>query len=104
MISDNGLVWSMNCDSWLEPKNSLIAAEDRFRVDQVVRHQVFAFGLTEALFHCTLNAGKTAAELVLGQLAYAANATVAEMVDVIHLTASVTQITDDLDGIEDIVG
>ena len=27
VISDSGLVWSMNCDSWLEPKNSLIAAE-----------------------------------------------------------------------------
>jgi hypothetical protein len=27
VISESGLVWSMNCDSWLEPKNSLIAAE-----------------------------------------------------------------------------
>ncbi|CFP61311.1 Uncharacterised protein [Bordetella pertussis] len=27
VISDSGLVWSMNCDSWLEPKNSLMAAE-----------------------------------------------------------------------------
>ncbi|MCY1351056.1 hypothetical protein D9M69_373100 [compost metagenome] len=26
MISESGLFWSMNCDSWLEPKNSLIAA------------------------------------------------------------------------------
>ncbi|SHV72512.1 Uncharacterised protein [Mycobacteroides abscessus subsp. abscessus] len=23
---DSGLFWSMNCDSWLVPKNSLIAA------------------------------------------------------------------------------
>ena len=26
MTPDSGLTWSMNCDSWLVPKNSLIAA------------------------------------------------------------------------------
>src|SRR3989454_460235 len=30
VISESGFVWSMNCDSWLEPKNSLIAAEMGF--------------------------------------------------------------------------
>ena len=30
VISDSGLVWSMNCDSCEEPKNSLIAAETGF--------------------------------------------------------------------------
>ena len=26
MISESGLVWSMNCESWLEPKNSRMEA------------------------------------------------------------------------------
>lgn len=32
IISAKGLVWSMNWDSWLEPKNSLIAATGRILI------------------------------------------------------------------------
>ena len=30
VISDNGLFWSMNWESWLEPKNSFTTAETGF--------------------------------------------------------------------------
>src|SRR5690606_9358750 len=42
---------------------------NRLGVDQVVRHQVFGFGLAEAFLNCTLDTHQTCAELVLGQFA-----------------------------------
>src|SRR5690606_33393444 len=71
-------------------------------VDQVVRHQVFGFGLAEAFLNCTLDTHQTCAELVLGQFANTTYATVAQMVDVIDLTTAVTQLNQHLDGFKDI--
>ncbi len=45
----------MNCDSCDEPKNSRIAAEIGFGVDQVVRHQVVGFGLAQAFLDGALD-------------------------------------------------
>jgi hypothetical protein len=79
VISDKGLVWSMNCDSWLEPKNSLIAAE---------------MGL--ALI-------RSCPELVLRQLAHRAHAPVAEVVDIVDLAAAVAQLDQDADHLDDVL-
>ena len=78
------MFWSMNCDSWLEPKNSLIAADDRLGVDQFLRHQALGFGQGQALLHRALDTHQADAELVLRHLADAAIRAVAEMVDVVH--------------------
>ena len=93
----------MNCDSCEEPKNSLIAARDRLGVDQVVRHQVLALGLAEALLDRALDAHEAGAELVLRELADRAHAAVAEVVDVVDLAAAVAQLDQDLDDGDDVV-
>ena len=76
---------------------------DGLRVDQVVRHQVLALGLREALAHRALDAHQARAELVLGQLAHRAHAAVAEVVDVVDLAAAVAQLDQDLDHRDDVV-
>ena len=76
---------------------------DRLRVDEVVRQQVVALGLAEALLHRALDAHEARAELVLGQLADRAHAAVAEVVDVVDLAAAVAQLDQDLDDGDDVV-
>ena len=76
---------------------------DRLGVDQVVRQQVLALGLAEALLHRALDAHEARAELVLGELAHRAHAAVAEMVDVVDLAAAVAQLDQDLDDGDDVV-
>ncbi len=77
---------------------------DRLCIDQVVRHQVFALGLAETLLDRPLDADEAGAELILGQLADRAYATVAEVVDVVDLAAAVAQFDQDLDDGENVVG
>jgi hypothetical protein len=76
---------------------------DRLRVDQVVRQQVLALGLAEALLDRALDAHEARAELVLGQLADRAHAPVAEVVDVVDLAAPVAQLDQDADDRDDVV-
>jgi hypothetical protein len=76
---------------------------DGLRVDQVVRHQVLALGLRQALAHRALDAHQARAELVLGQLAHRAHAAVAEVVDVVDLAAAVAQLDQDLDHRDDVL-
>src|SRR5690606_8684280 len=71
-------------------------------VDQVVRHEVFGLGLAQTFLHCTLDTHETGAELVFGQLAHTAHATVAQVVDIVDLAAAVTQLDQHLDGFKDI--
>src|SRR5690606_22356598 len=70
---------------------------DRLRIDQVVRHQVVGFSLSETLLDGTLNAYQAGAELVLGQLADTTYAAVAEVVDVVDFAATITQFHENLD-------
>ena len=76
---------------------------DRLGVDEVVRQQVLALGLAEALLHRALDAHEARAELVLGELAHRTDTAVAEMVDVVDLAAAVAQLDQDLDDGDDVV-
>ena len=61
-------------------------------VDQVLRHQAFAFSHRQTLFDRTLNTYQANAELVLGHFAYTANTTVTQVVDVIDDAFTVTDV------------
>ena len=76
---------------------------DGLRVDQVVRHEVLALGLREALAHGALDAHQPGAELVLRELAHRAHAAVAEVVDVVDLAAAVAQLDEDADHRDDVL-
>ena len=76
---------------------------DRLGVDEVVRQQVLALGLAEALLHRALHAHEPRAELILGELAHRAHAPVAQVVDVVDLAAAVAQLDQDLDDGDDVV-
>jgi len=67
-----------------------------------VRHQVIGFCLRQTLLDSALDADQTGAELVLGQFAHRADTTVAEVIDIIDITAPVAQFDQDTDHINDI--
>ena len=71
-------------------------------VDQVLRHQAFAFGHRQTLFDRTLNTYQANAELVLGHFAYAANTTVTQVVDVIDDAFAVTDVDQGLQYRDDV--
>ncbi len=75
----------------------------RLGVDQVVRHEVLALGLREALAHRALDAHQAGAELVLRKLADGTHTAVSEVVDVVDLAAAVAQLDQDLDDRDDVV-
>jgi phosphoribosyl 1,2-cyclic phosphodiesterase len=85
VISDSGLVWSMNCDSCEEPKNSRTAAAAGFALIRSCGMTVSISTDAHALLDRALHAQQTDAVLVLHQLADSAHATVAEVVDVVDL-------------------
>ncbi len=77
---------------------------DRLRVDEIVRHQrVDLLRHAHALFDRSLHADETDAVLVLHQLADGANATVAEVVDVVDRTATVLQLDEVTNRLEDVL-
>ena len=71
-------------------------------VDQVLRHQAFAFRHRQTLFDRTLNTYQANAELVLGHFAYAANTTVTQVVDVIDDAFTVTDVDQSLQNRDDV--
>jgi hypothetical protein len=75
----------MNCDKLAGAEELLDRRRNRLGVDQVVRHQVVAFGLRQALLDGALDAHQAGTELVLGEFAYRTHAAVAEVVDVVDL-------------------
>jgi hypothetical protein len=107
VIADSGLVWSMNCESWLEPKNSLTTAVTGLAVDQVVRHQRLDLLERHALLDRPLHAHESDPVLVLEQLADHAHAPVAEVVDVVDPLVGIGAVLE-LDQVlhrgEDVVG
>ena len=80
----SGLFWSMNCDSWLVPKNSLIAATTGrmlIRVCGVIASTSWVVIRSRT----TRSMRDRPTDLVLDQLADGADAAVAEVVDVVDL-------------------
>ena len=73
----------MNWLSWLEPKNSLIAATTGPDVDQRLRRDRLDVLGRHALAHDPLHAREADAHLVLDELADRAHPAVAEVVDVV---------------------
>ena len=65
-------------------------------IDQVLRHQAFAFGHRQTLFDRTLYTHQTNAELVLGHFAYATNTTVTQVVDVVDDAFTITDVDQSL--------
>ena len=84
MISESGFVWSMNCESWLEPKNSRTAAVTGLALIRsrgiAVLHLLMDRHL---LLDRALHSHEAEPELVLQQFAHGADAAVAEVVDVV---------------------
>ena len=63
VISESGLFWSMNCEL-AGTEELLHRRRNRLGIDQVLRHQAFAFGHRQTLFDRTLDAHRANAELV----------------------------------------
>lgn len=74
----------------------------RLGVDQVLRHQAFAFGHGQAFLDRALDTHQAHAELVLGHFADATDATVAQVVDVIDDALAVTDVDEGLEHIDDV--
>ena len=85
------------------PEELLQRGTDGLRIDQVMRHQGFGFCLAQTLLHGLLDARKTAAVLVLGQLTDTTHTPVAQVVDVIDVAVAIAQVDEDLDDIQDVV-
>ena len=103
MISDSGLVWSMNCESCEEPKNSRTAAAAGLALMRSCGMIVSISTERHALLDRALHAQQADAILVLHQFADRAHAAVAEMVDVVDLAAAVAQVDERLDDGEDVL-
>ncbi len=75
---------------------------NRLGIDQVLRHQAFAFSHRQTLFDRALNTHQANAELVLGHLADATHATVTQVVDVVDDAFDVTDIDQGLEDLDDV--
>jgi hypothetical protein len=103
VISDSGLVWSMNCESCEEPKNSRTAAAAGLALIRSCGMTVSISTERHALLDRALHAQQADAVLVLHQLADRAHAAVAEIVDVVDLALAVAQVDQRLDHGEDVL-
>ena len=94
----------MNWLSWLEPKNSRMRRHDRLGVDEVVGHgRGHLLVDAHLLLDGPLHADEADPELVLEQLAHAADAAVAQMVDVVHVRGAPAQLQQEGDHRLDVV-
>src|SRR5690606_34574256 len=75
---------------------------NRLGVDQVLRHQAFAFRHRQAFLDRALDTHQANAELVLGHLADATYATVTQVVDVVDDAFAVTDIDQGLEDLDDV--
>ena len=75
----------------------------RLGVDDVLRHQAFAFNHTESFTHSTLYTNQSDAKDVLGHFTNAADAAVTEVVDIIDDALTVSNIDQTLQHIHDVV-
>ena len=67
-----------------------------------MRHEWLLLCLTQTLFHSFFDTCQTGAVLVLGQLAHATYAAIAQVIDVIDFAAAIAQINQDLDHGQDV--
>ncbi|MDT4829235.1 hypothetical protein FQZ97_626500 [compost metagenome] len=74
----------------------------RLGVDQVLRHQAFAFGHGQTFLDRALYTHQANAELVLGHFADAADATVTQVVDVVDDALAVTDVDQGLEDVDDV--
>ncbi len=74
----------------------------RLGVDQILRHQAFAFGHGQTLFDRALDAHQTDTELVLGHLANGADTTVTQVVDIVNHALAVTDVDQGLEYFDDV--
>jgi hypothetical protein len=93
----------MNCESWDDPKNSLMTAETGLVVDELLRHQRLDVLQAHAFLDGTLHAHEADAVLVLDQLAHGPHAAVPEMVDVVDLADAVLQLDQIAHHLEDVL-
>ena len=75
---------------------------DRFAVDQVMRHQIVGFGLSQTFTNGTLDTNKTGTELVFCQFTDTADATIAQVVNIVNLAFAVAKLNDSLHRIDDV--
>ena len=93
----------MNCDSWLDPKNSRIAAITGLALTRSCGMAVDISWYTRHLFlDGALHADQADAELVFQQLAHRADAAVAEVIDVVHRADALAQLQQVLDGVVEV--
>ena len=85
----SGLFWSMNCDELRGAEELLDRGHHGADVDQGLRRDRLDVLGGHALADDALHAGQAGADLVLDELADVAQATVAEVVDVVDLDADV---------------
>ena len=93
----------MNCDSWLEPKNSLIAALIGLALIRSCGIRVVGFSLVQAFLDGALHADEAGTELVLGKFADRTHAAIAEVIDVVDFAAAIAQLDQDTDHADDVV-
>ena len=67
-------------------------SRNRLAVDQIMWHQRLLLCLTQTLFNCFLNPRQTGTVLVLSQFTNATYTTIAQMINIINFTASISQI------------
>ena len=78
------------------------SSNNRTNVNQVLRQNYLSILNGHTLFNNTLHTGQTNTELVLQQLAYAANTTVAQMVNIVFSAEAVHQIQQIVEGSQNI--
>ena len=76
----------------------------RLGVDELLGHQVLGLRQAQPFADRSFDAHQADSELVLGHLADASDAPIAEMVDVVHLPATVPDLDEGLEDVRDIPG
>ena len=92
----------MNCDNWLEPKNSLIAADTGLALIRSCGIRLSDSAWRQTLAHRALDPHQTGAELVFGQFADRTHAAVAEVIDVVDFATAIAQFDQNLDDGDDV--
>ena len=101
--SASGLVWSMNWESWLPPKNSFMAATTGRMLIEHVGRRLLRLLDGHALLDDALHAQQADAEGVLDQLAVGADAAVAQVVDVVRAALAVVELDEVADDDGDVL-
>ena len=94
----------MNCESWLDPKNSRIAAITGLALTRSCGMAVDISWYTRHLFlDGALHADQADAELVFEQFAHRADAAVAQVIDVVDRADAPAQLQQVLDGVDEVL-